>query len=121
MNVAAQSDSGRGQRPEQKPAQVRPANAEAIDSETGRYLESAVGPEEGREQEAHGPRGEMEILHQEWRGDAEIAAIYVADEDGNEDEGEERPAIVYDRFPRMTIAPSFMTKATPAGSVFGSE
>ncbi len=63
----------------------------------------------------------MEISHEKWRRDAEVAAVHVTNKDGYEDEGEESPAVVYDRFPRMTIAPSFMTKAMPTGSAFGSE
>ena len=83
---------GSGDGPKREASGEDEIDIEAIDQPTGDELGAGVGPKKSGEKEAEASGGKGEFALKQRRGDGEIAAVDVVDEDGEaeEDEGDEK-------------------------------
>jgi hypothetical protein len=85
--AAAHAGCGCGSTPANARGGHHLAGTELVDQQANRNLHQCVGPEEGRQQEAHQFRGQVELFLDDGQGHGNGAAVDVVD--GNQDQQQE--------------------------------
>ena len=85
------TDGRRSQRPKQKRYSVRPFQAEPVHQIAGGDLQQRVRPEECRKQRSHPACGRAEFPHDRDGDDAQVPAIDVVYQDGEEQQADDHP------------------------------
>lgn len=86
-----EAGEGGGERPEEIADGEDAVDVVTLDEPAGGDLAEGIGPEEGGGELAHHGRGDLEFVADFGGRHAEVAAVDVVDEDGDDEEGEEAP------------------------------